>query len=337
MHSHCDGLPDALFRFVIDELKVMNVPVTEMVVPFIKSICHEILMFIDVCMPYAIFDGFSDMNFTNDWKHHAYEIEDEYGSREEVDPSQLDVFITVPNQAEKFLNYAYQNKTMEAFYSVSEGCQVHYGQSIMEALFEVDYSPFYSEGVMRCIQEENPACWHEVQRLCSGKEDLFKWYVELIAWGTFTWIMGPYGRTWRSVAHPVFAEAYCYRDWDQTPREIIMYEGDILHEGTFIKMARPPYSCQACEEQVWCVNWVEGQKHKGFVCESCGHGGSHSYTKCSLGCPDTGCHNHPQYGQNPLSYRNQHGQLAQKARKQYEQISGKPIRQVNRLEAKKRS
>ena len=94
--SRPQELPKEMYQFMVDQYARFNVPVPT------KNILLEAawstFFTVDYCDPYALLMGLSDVEVTEEWAHHTYDIVMGDGQIQEADPELLETYRLVPGQ-----------------------------------------------------------------------------------------------------------------------------------------------------------------------------------------------------------------------------------------------
>ncbi len=302
-------VPEGAIDFAIQQYARFNVPVNALLVEVIRLGISSAIYLVDFFNPYSLLHGVSDVNATDEWASHTFQIFDgiEFGgTSKEADPEVLETFAYVPGQAEEFFNYCLSRPGLDAMpYGI--GC------SLREILFDLDEEIW--DGMTSEVEKElKEACREDLPDGTSVvNKDRMHAYIELAAWAGFLWIAGPLGRAFRMSNHEIM-------DCAMTYGECILSTGSIIPPTNYRKLPRPPRSCYKCGMQTWCVENTQVDESFTYVCEACLNfdfpkfGGANCGTKF---CKLSACIHHPFHylgSEGMFSAMRQSGQLMAVAR-----------------------
>jgi len=285
MGLHLTSVPDAAIDFAVSQYARFNVPVNGELIEVISSSISKAFFLVDYWNPYTLLHGISDVNCTNDWADHTYEVyngNEFNGHSSEADPEVLETFTYVPGQAEEFFNYCLSHPGID-------GMPYGVGHDLRGVLFEHDQEIW---------EDLSPEAEKELYRVCSvenaeGKivvdRNRLDAYIELAAWAGFLWIAGPLGRAFRMSHHEIM-------DCAATYGECILSSGCIIPPTHYRRIPRPPRSCYRCGVQTWCVEPTQVDESSCFICEHCLYGTLPNFGGANCGtkfCKFSVCPNHP--------------------------------------------
>ena len=320
-------LPDGCFNFVIEQFARFNVPFPESVAEVAIAGASAAFYVCDSVYPYGLFSGTSDVDVTDDWGKHAYELlpwDDGRHAATEADVENLESFAFMPGQCEKMFNYMMSHPGLQAIPSqvgdhIDEIIENQLnGEEVFDAITaETDHAlralcfgPV-EETLFVCAAghsniKDNVArgeqsiwcphydCPESAQRRDSvmvEKVDQQKFlnYFKLAAWAGFVWLAGPLGREYRRENIMVFDECLEHG-------ECILIDGTIIGPQYYRKTSRPPKACHVCHVQAWCIELTVAGDTSVFICEGCLNGDFPRSSIVTCGtklCRDTDCHHHP--------------------------------------------
>jgi len=280
-------IPPECFEFCLSQYKRFGIPHYGELHEAIRVGASAALYFLDVINPYALFEGVSDVDQTNEWSTTTYRIFDllEPSKRSyEPDPMSVESFMYKPGQAEetmaKFMG-------MPGLSALPNG----HGQDIRSVL-QGDYNDrdWCEESMsidgLRALRE---VFSDVVDGARVVNNDRLTSYMELGAWAAYLWSIGPDSRSFRMFHHEAIALAVEYG-------ECLIVEGQFISPKYYSKIDRPPQSCYHCGVQTWCVEHTLTNTHQSYICEACLNFDmpKNRFSNCgSKFCTLSACPNHP--------------------------------------------
>lgn len=296
-----DVIPECL-DFCLEQYQRFKVPVTAEIYNVLEVGMSSAFYYVDCIDPYALFYGISDVNMTDDWCEHAYEVRD---SRYyyEVDPEHIETFVHAPRQGEEAFNNFMSHPGLEAAGAIGHGIV-----DVMNGEWGVGEDRY---------TRTNLTALEALKDLCrvNGKVDMVRMaaYYDLAAWASLTWIAGPLSAVFRAERHDVFAVTLRYG-------EAILVDGCVISPEDYRRANRPPESCSRCGVSAWCVELIAEMGGTRYICEHCSSQGMPAMGFATCGtkrCMLSQCPHHPYHGYGPnghaMAYRN-HGQLMHMAK-----------------------
>lgn len=295
-------VPPECFAFCMSQYHRFNVPVTDLISEIIIAGSCAAFYYLDCVDPYAIFCGLTDVEMTDDWANHAYEVIDGRVAYE-VEPTSVETFIHIPYQDELIFNDIMSKPGLRAL-----------PRMLGECISDVLDGEYGSD----CYYTLTSQASAELRRLCtmsdgSINKEMERAYFELASWATVAWLCGPLGRNFRYGHHDIFNVA-------TDNGEAILVDGSVLGPKYYRKLSRPPRSCLVCGLPAWCVEMIGTSTGSRYMCEHClseGMPPSALSTCGSKRCLLTACHHHPYHhlGTAGIHYaRKDFGQLGASAR-----------------------
>ena len=299
-------IPPGCLDFIMSQYHRFNVPfpIEIMEVAIAGASCS--FHFADCIDPYAMYHGCSDVEVTDEWAEHTYEVFDADGSpfSKEVDPEHTETFRLIPGQCEAYFERQIAMPGLGAL-PFWHGAQI---DDMLDGTYNgEDATDSVSHEVMQLLH-----------RLCAepgGMVDERKVYAyfELAAWAGWLWLVGPYGRQYRYEQHEIMQVCLDHG-------EAILVDGTIIPPTYYRKHARPPQSCYKCGTQAWCVVPTAVSEATYLICEACLNFDSPKFGNVNCGtklCKEVRCPNHPYhaYGDRGRAMAlREHGQLMAMAR-----------------------
>jgi hypothetical protein len=306
-----DRVPPECMAFIQEQFARFNVPLHEELLELADAAGYVPFCVVDGFAPYLIFSGISDVDITDDWCRHAYEmIEYEGATPQELDAERLETYIYIPGQAERVFMDCLSRPGLDAL-------PYDAGDILREASGKYN-DDWISDVWSRLSEECKQACFRHMPAppgsefsLC---ETTFTGYTELAMWAAFLWLIGPPGRSLRAGTCEIFDAA-------MASGECLLAEGCVIDAIHYRKLQRAPKSCHRCGLDAWCVELTSsgpsmvGQSAR-HICEHCLTEGMPVYRPANCGgkmCRWLTCPYHPDHGTQRAGmhgWYGQHGQLA---------------------------
>lgn len=295
-------IPQDCFSFCLSQYQRFNVPLTDLLSEVVMAGACASFYYLDCVDPYVMLCGLTDVEITDDWANHAYEVLD--GNRVyEVEPTSVETFVHVPYQDEATFNEIMSHPGLEALPRMLGTCI----SDVLDGEFGSD-----------CYYTLTNDAMAELRRMCTGvdgvvNKEMKLAYFELAAWAAVAWILGPLGRQFRYNYHDI-----CNVVMDHG--EAILVDGSVLSPKYYRKLSRPPRSCMVCGLPSWCVEMIGSPSGSRYMCEHCLSEGMPISTLSACGskrCLLTACRHHPYHsmGTSGIHYaRKDFGQLGASAR-----------------------
>lgn len=296
-----DSIPECL-DFCLGQYERFKIPVIKEIEEVIEVGIASTLIYVDGVDPYALFNGVSDVDMTDEWSRYTYEVSD-YNRYYEVSPENLETFLHIPGQSEESFNSILSQPGLKAHAWV--GVEI-------SAVLDGDWG--MGETCMdRISVPAREALWDLCRKNGKVNEEMCRAYFELASWAALAWIVGPPSRVFRAQHHDVFAIA-------MSCGEAILVDGSVISPLDYRKHNRPPESCYRCGISAWCVELTSELGGTKYICEHCLSEGMPlmGYATCgSKRCMLNQCPHHPYHhlGAAGLGVtRRNHGQLGSVAR-----------------------
>jgi len=282
------SIPDECFNFCLTQYARFGVPMSPELHEVITVGGSASFYFADVIDPYALFEGVSDVNMTQDWAYVAYKIFDpRFPDKRSYEPrgEQVETFVFMPGQAEEKFNFHMARPGLDAL-------PEHHGFGIRDVL-SGDYRG--DEGIFESVSNAGEAAIIEACTVVGPDgapivdQRRVESYFELAAWAAYLWLIGPESRDWRMYRHEVMQTAINYG-------ECLIVDHEFISPKYYSKFDRPPQSCYLCGVQSWCVEHTQIMNHTGFICEACSNFDmpKSGVTNCGTKfCTFSPCPNHP--------------------------------------------
>lgn len=296
-------VPAECFDFCMSQYERFNVNVPKILHSVVEAGASAAFYYMDCVDPYVLFSGISDVDMTDDWAMHAYEVVDDRGRTHEVDPESVETFVFRPGQDDEVFQ-----KVMS--YPGLKALPVGLGESIADVI--------HGEYGSDCCYTLSTEADEVLRGICTAADGKFNRemhdaYFELAAWATCAWLIGPAGRDFRYNHHDIFCAVMDHG-------EAILYDGSVLAPKHYRKLIRAPKSCSKCGIPAWCVELVSSGVTTRHLCESCYSEGMPPSSLATCGskrCLLPACPHHPYHslGSAGIQYtRKDHGQLGASAR-----------------------
>ena len=272
-------LPDESLDFILSQYYRFGIPFPDEVFDVARVGATAALHWADYMDPYCLLWNCSDVNMTQEWCQHTYEIFDLWDSlSREADPLWLETFVYVPGQAEGVFEYCLKHPGLQALPN-------HVGTGI-SSLLSGDYGE-------ECWDGLDGRAEAALRKLCTTPGGLdrprMRAYFDLAAWAGFIWLAGPLGRGFRTKNCSIFDVAL------QHGRGILV-EGSVLCPANYRRIARAPQSCYRCGVPSWCVELTQSGASINYICEHCSKEGMRQISQFHCGsliCRYTLCPHNP--------------------------------------------
>ena len=243
--SEQTNIPQEMMTFIEEQHKRFNVALPpEEVIRYTIEYTYTALTRWD---PYSWFSGITDVECTQSWMDHTYEIMNLDGEKVEVDPEELETFRIFPGRDLTSFNDAITNPGLGNL-----PCGI--GSLIDEFL---DGECTSGESVMGCL---SPHAAYTLREMSHNNPDTVKAHVHLIAWSAACWMIGPMGKEYRRDICHIFDTCYEYG-------ECIVFQGYVYSPNEYKVVNRAPRSCVICGLDSWCVEMVHLDGMTRYICE----------------------------------------------------------------------
>jgi hypothetical protein len=316
-------IPEECFQFCLSQYERFKVPFYRELYEAIRVGAYAAFSFVDVARPYALFEGVSDVDMTLDWASTTYRIFDPVAPNKrsyEADPATVESFAFMPGQAAETFRDLLGRPGLDAL-------PFMHGEGIREVLS--GDACFTGDGsYLDLLSSDGIAALAELCTGDKGPDTQRMWsYLELAAWASYVWLIGPESRNFRIYHHELIGIAV-------SDGECLIVEGTIISPDHYTKIDRPPQSCYHCAVQTWCVEHTQTRNHQAYICEACLNFDMPKSKNANCGtkfCTLSACPNHPyhQMGrQGAFQSRHEGGYLTQQVAAKKAQLSGTAPKQL---------